>query len=34
VRLEVTMGENPYRADDFPMFVAKRDAVSPIIRAQ
>jgi phosphoribosyl 1,2-cyclic phosphodiesterase len=34
VRLEVTMGENPYKADDFPMFVAKRDAVSPVIRAK
>lgn len=34
VRLEVTQGDNPYRADDFPMYVAKRDAVSPIIRAE
>jgi phosphoribosyl 1,2-cyclic phosphodiesterase len=34
VRLEVTMGENPYKADDFPMFVAKRDALSPVIRAE
>ena len=25
VRLEVTMGENPYKGDDFPMYVAKRD---------
>ncbi len=33
VRLEVTMGENPYRAEDFPMYVAKRDAVSTVIRA-
>lgn len=32
VRLEVTMGDNPYRADDFPIHVAKRDAVSPVIR--
>ena len=32
VRLEVTMGDNPYKAEDFPMYVAKRDAVSPIIR--
>lgn len=32
VRLEVTMGDNPYRAEDFPMFVAKRDSVSPMIR--
>ncbi len=28
VRLEVTMGENPYRGSDFPIHVAKRDAVS------
>ncbi len=34
VRLEVTMGDNPYKAEDFPMYVAKRDAVSPIIRAE
>lgn len=33
VRLEVTMGENPYKAEDFPMYVAKRDTVSPVIRA-
>ena len=32
VRLEVTMGDNPYKAEDFPMFVAKRDTVSDIIR--
>ncbi len=32
VRLEVTMGDNPYKADDFPMYVAKRDTVSDIIR--
>lgn len=32
VRLEVTMGDNPYKAEDFPMFVAKRDSVSPRIR--
>ena len=32
VRLEVTMGDNPYKAEDFPMLVAKRDTVSPIIR--
>lgn len=28
VRLEVELGENPYKGDDFPMFVAKRDEVS------
>lgn len=32
VRLEVTMGDNPYKAEDFPMYIAKRDTVSPIIR--
>lgn len=32
VRLEVTMGDNPYRADDFPMYVAKRDIPLPVIR--
>ena len=32
VRLEVTMGDTPYKADDFPMYVAKRDTVSPMIR--
>lgn len=31
VRLEVETGENPYKGDDFPMFVAKRDEVSPRI---
>ena len=28
VRLEVELGENPYKGNDFPMFVAKRDEVS------
>ena len=32
VRLEVTMGENPYKGDDFPMHVAKRDEPSEVIR--
>lgn len=32
VRLEVTMGENPYKGDDFPMHVAKRDEPSEMIR--
>lgn len=32
VRLEVTMGDTPYKAEDFPMYVAKRDTVSPVIR--
>lgn len=32
VRLEVTLGENPYRGDDFPMYVAKREEPSQMIR--
>ena len=32
VRLEVAMGDNPYKADDFPIYVAKRDSLSPMIR--
>lgn len=32
VRLEVTMGENPYRGDDFPMYVAKREEPSEMVR--
>ena len=31
VRLEVDMAPNPYRAGDFPMYVAKRDMVSEVI---
>ncbi len=31
VRVEVDMGDNPYRADDFPMHVAKRDQASCLI---
>ena len=34
VRLEVTMGDNPYKAEDFPMYVAKRDVPSPVIRVK
>lgn len=34
VRLEVTMGENPYKAGDFPMYVAKRDGLSQRIAVQ
>ena len=30
VRLEITMGDNPYRASDFPIDVAKRDCSSQI----
>lgn len=32
VRLEITMGDNPYKAGDFPLYVAKRDTVSQRIR--
>ena len=31
VKLEVTMGNNPYKGDDFRIIVAKRDTVSKII---
>ena len=31
VKLEVTMGDNPYKGDDIPMFVAKRDSISDIL---
>ena len=31
VKLEVTMGNNPYRGEDIPLFVAKRDSISNII---
>ena len=31
VRMEVTMGDNPYNANDFRMMVAKRDELSPVI---
>lgn len=34
VRLEVTMGENPYKAEDFPMYVARRDGLSQRIAVQ
>lgn len=33
VRLEVSLGDNPYKGDDFPIYVARRDAVSQIIEA-
>lgn len=32
VRLEVTLGENPYKGDDFPMYVADRYEVSKLIQ--
>ncbi len=31
VRLEVTMGENPYKGSDFPITVARRDQVSELV---
>ena len=31
VRMEITMGDNPYNANDFRMMVANRSEVSPII---
>ena len=31
VRMEITMGDNPYNANDFRMQVAKRSEVSPVI---
>lgn len=31
VKLEVTMGDNPYKGEDIPIVVAKRDTVSDII---
>ena len=34
VRLEVTMGDNPYKASDFPMYVAKRDRASDRIAVE
>lgn len=33
VRLEVAMGDNPYQADDFPIFVAKRSEASQVLCA-
>ena len=31
VKLEITFGDNPYRGEDIPMTVAKRDTISEII---
>ena len=31
VRMEITMGDNPYNANDFRMMVAERSEVSPVI---
>ncbi len=33
VRLEIAMGDTPYKGDDFPIYVAKRDVVSQVIEA-
>ena len=32
VRLEISLGDNPYRGNDFPIEVAKRDRPSSLIR--
>lgn len=32
VRVELAMGESKYRGDEFPITVANRDEVSPVIR--
>lgn len=32
VRMEITMGDNPYRAEDFTIQVANRSEVSPVIQ--
>lgn len=34
VRLEVSLGDNPYKGDDFPMYVANRSEVSKLIRIE
>lgn len=34
VRLEVTMGDNPYKAGDFPVHVAQRDDISQCLRVE
>ena len=31
VRMEITMGDNPYKADDFQIQVARRSEVSPVV---
>ena len=31
VKLEVTLGDNPYKGEDIPIMVAKRDTRSDII---
>ena len=32
VRMEITMGDNPYKAEDFAIQVANRSEVSPVIQ--
>ena len=32
VKLEVTMGDNPYRGEDIPLMVAHRDTISNILQ--
>ncbi len=32
VRMEITLGENPYKAEDFDIQVAKRSDISPVIQ--
>ena len=32
VRMEITLGDNPYKAEDFDLQVAKRSEVSPVIQ--
>lgn len=31
VRLEISMADNPYRPDDFPIFVANRSEISQLV---
>ena len=31
VKLEISIGDNPYRGDEIPMMVAKRDSVSEVV---
>ncbi len=31
VKLEVTLGNNPYKGEDIPMMVAERDTVSDVV---
>jgi phosphoribosyl 1,2-cyclic phosphodiesterase len=31
VRLEISMADNPYKADDFPIYVASRSEISKLV---